>query len=240
MSPMRAKPDKPVVSWGREMRPEVAPDSLWRSAPSGRGRRLIAAALLLHAAAIPLESASAQTTVYAPGEGSPNQAQLPIDVLASVGGRCGFADLGAPGGTFDQRNFDVTGFSHDFLFSLNCTGPARVGVVSSNGGLKTGSAAPSGYAALAPYDVSLHLVSNTAAVADATCAVATLVAGTGSCAAFLGPASTTQGLRIDAASTNQAGSYLRVAAAAYNQVVGPTLIAGEYADTLTVTLSASP
>ena len=188
----------------------------------------------------PFAPLSAQTTVYAPGDGSPNQAQLPINVLASVGGRCGFADLGAPSGTFDQRNFDVTGFTHDFLFSLNCTGPARVGIVSSNGGLKTGGPAPSGYAVLAPYDVSLHLVSNTATVADATCAVATLVAGTGSCAAFLGPASTTQGLRIDAPSTNQSGSYLRVAAAAYNQVVGPTLIAGEYADTLTVTLSASP
>lgn len=195
---------------------------------------------MLWLAAMSATSAAAQTTVYAPGQGSPNQTELPIDVLASVGGRCGFADLGAPSGTFDQRNFDVTGFTHDFLFSLNCTGPARLGVVSSNGGLKTGGVAPPGYKALAPYDVSLHLVSNTATVADATCGVSTLVAGTGSCSAFLGPASTTQGLRIGAPSTNQAGSYLRVAAAAYNQLVGPTLIAGEYADTLTVTLSASP
>ena len=91
---------------------------------------------------------------------------------------------------------------------------------------------------LAPYDVSLHLVSNTLATADATFAAATLIAGTGTCAAFLGPASTSQGLRIGAPSTNQTGSYLRVAASAYNQAVGPTLIAGEYADTLTVTLSA--
>jgi len=221
------------------MRLEVAPIRRSCRAFAGRGG-CVAGAFLFLAAAIPLEGAAAQTTVYAPGDGSPNQAQLPIDVLASVGGRCGFADLGTPSGTFDQRNFDVTGFSHDFLFSLNCTGPARVGVVSSNGGLKTSGSAPSGYAVLAPYDVSLHLVSNTAAVADATCAVATLVAGTGSCAAFRGPAGPTQGLRIAAPSTNQAGSYLRVAANPYNQVVGPTLVAGEYADTLTVTLSASP
>ncbi|MGA9580858.1 MAG: hypothetical protein WBR13_02680 [Allosphingosinicella sp.] len=184
--------------------------------------------------------ASAQTTVYAPGDGAPNSAALTIEVKASVGGRCGFAELGTPSGSFDQRNFDVTGFSHDFLFSLNCTGPARVGVVSSNGGLKTGGAAQPGYAVLAPYDVSLHLVSNTPLTADATCAAATLIAGTGTCADFLGPASTAQGLRIGAPSTNQTGSYLRVAASAYDQVVGPTLLAGEYADTLTVTLSASP
>lgn len=211
---------------------------------AGRNRfgdsRLALAIVALIAAATPVSTISAQTTVYAPGDGSPNSVDLQINVLASVGGRCGFADLGAPSGSFDQRNFDVTGFSHDFLFSLNCTGPARVAVVSSNGGLKTAGTAPSGYAVLAPYDVSLHLVSNTPLTADATCAAATLVAGTGTCADFLGPASTTQGLRIGAPSTNQTGSYLRVAASAYNQAVGPTLIAGEYADTLTVTLSASP
>lgn len=216
-----------------------------RHGVAARGRRFGESrfALLgtaLAAAALSVSTVSAQTTAYAPGDGSPNSIDLQINVLASVGGRCGFAELGAPSGSFDQRDFDVTGFSHDFLFSLNCTGPARVGVVSSNGGLKTTGTAPSGYAVLAPYDVSLHLVSNTPTTADATCAAATLVASTGTCADFLGPASTTQGLRIGAPSTNQTGSYLRVAASAYNQVVGPTLIAGEYADTLTVTLSASP
>ena len=202
--------------------------------------RFVFLAAALAAAALPVSAISAQTTVYAPGDGAPNSVDLQVNVLASVGGRCGFADLGTPSGSFDQRDFDVTGFSHDFLFSLNCTGPARVAVVSSNGGLKTAGTAQSGYAVLAPYDVSLHLVSNTPTTADATCAAATLVAGTGTCSTFLGPASTTQGLRIGAPSTNQTGSYLRVAASAYNQAVGPTLIAGEYADTLVVTLSASP
>lgn len=235
------------------MRPEAAVFRRLRRAVAARGRggfaarggrfgesRFVLIAAALAAATLPVSPISAQTTVYAPGDGSPNSVGLQVNVLASVGGRCGFADLGAPSGSFDQRNFDVTGFSHDFLFSLNCTGPARVGVVSSNGGLKTAGTAPSGYAVLAPYDVSLHLVSNTPTTADATCAAAALVAGTGTCAAFLGPASTTQGLRIGAPSTNQTGSYLRVAASAYNQAVGPTLVAGEYADTLTVTLSASP
>lgn len=222
-----------------------APDAVGRAGLArfslrfAESRRVIASAFLAATAAF-AAPASSQTTVYAPGDGAPNSAALTIEVKASVGGRCGFAALGAPSGSFDQRNFDVTGFTHDFPFTLDCTGPSRVGVVSSNGGLKTGGIAQAGYAVLAPYDVSLHLVSNTPMTADATCAAATLVAGTGTCSAFLGPASTTQGLRIGAPSTNQTGSYLRVAAAAYNQAVGPTLVAGEYADTLTVTLSASP
>jgi hypothetical protein len=225
------------------MRPLTALSRRLRRAQPGRGRRAAAALLpvvALFLAGAPVAPAAAQTTAYAPGQGSPNQIQLNIDVIASVGGRCGFADLGTPSGSFDKRNFDVTGFTHDFLFSLNCTGPARIAVVSSNGGLKTAGSAPSGYSVLAPYDVSVHLVSNTAAVADATCAAGTLIAGTGTCAAFRGPVTATQGLRIAAASTNQTGSYLRVAAVAYNQAVGPTLIAGEYADTLTITLSAAP
>jgi len=224
------------------MRPLVAPIRRFCRISSGRGG-LVAGALLCllcAAAAVPLGSAAAQTTVYAPGDGTPNQANLSIDVLASVGGRCGFAENQAPEGSFDQRNFDVTGFTEDFPFVLNCTGPSRVAVVSSNGGLKTAGTAPAGYSVLAPYDVSLHLVSNTSEVADATCPASALVAGTGSCATFRGAASATQGLRIGAASTNQTGSYLRVAANPYDQAVGPTLVAGEYADTLTVTLSASP
>jgi hypothetical protein len=237
------------------MRPEVAVFRRLCRAFGVRSRRGIAAAgrrfsdsrlavvAVALAVAMPVTSVSAQSqpgTAYAPGDGSPNSQALTVNVLASVGGRCGFADLGTPSGTFDQRNFDVTGFSHDFLFSLNCTGPARVAVVSSNGGLKTGGVAQAGYLALAPYNISVHLVSNTPATADATCAAATLVAGTGTCSALLGPVSDTQGLRIGSPSTNQTGSYLRVAASAYNQVVGPTLIAGEYADTLTITLKAVP
>ena len=183
-------------------------------------------------------SAAAQTTAYAPSQGSPNSIAIPVQVTASVGGRCGFASGEAPSGSFDQPNFDSTGFSHDFTFVLDCTGPSRVAVVSSNGGLLTGGTAPTGYAVRAPYDVTLNLVANGGApVVAATCAADTLTAGS-TCAQFLGPASTTQGLRLSAASTNQTGSYLRVSAPPY--AGSAMLIAGNYADTLTVTLSASP
>jgi hypothetical protein len=183
-----------------------------------------------------LSGASAQT-IYAPGQGSPNSKALPVQVTASVGTRCVFAAGGAPNGTFNQDNFDVTGFTHDFPFTLECTGPSRVAVVSSNGGLLTGGTAPVNYATKAPYDVTLNLVANgNATTANATCAVATLV--NGSSCSFVGPATETQGLRLTAVSVAQSGSYLRVAAPPYAGT--GTLIQGAYQDTLIVTVSISP
>jgi spore coat protein U-like protein len=177
----------------------------------------------------------AQTTAYAAGQGSPNQITLQVQVQASVGGRCGFAATALPSGSFDQPDFDVTGFTHDFPFALECTGPSRVAVVSSNGGLLTGGTAPAGYAVKAPYDVALHLVGE-GGNADASCPVATLVAD-GSCS-FRGPATTGQGLRLAASSIGQAGTYIRVSAPAY--AATEVLAAGRYADTLIVTVSIAP
>lgn len=187
------------------------------------------------AAALLPTAAHAQTTAYAAGQGSPNQISLQVQVQASVGGRCGFAASALPTGSFDQPDFDVTGFTHDFPFALECTGPSRVAVVSSNGGLLTGGAVPAGYATKAPYDVALHLVGANGS-ADATCAVATLVSG-GSCP-FRGPATTGDGLRLAASSVGQPGTYLRVSAPAY--AASEILAAGRYADTLIVTVSVAP
>lgn len=195
--------------------------------------KMIGCALMM--GAVPATTAFAQTTAYAVGQGSPNEIVLSIPVTASVGGRCGFAAGSAPSGTYDQPDFDVTGLNHDFLFELECTGPSRVAVVSTNGGLLTGGSAPSGYTTLAPYDVTLNLVGSSD-TANATCEVATLV--TGSTCSFLGPASTTQGLRLNANSISQNGSYLRVSAPPY--AAAAQLVAGNYADILTVTVSASP
>lgn len=194
-----------------------------------------ALAIAFVAACAPAVPASAQTTAYAVGQGSPNQILLSIPVTASVGGRCGFAAGSAPSGTYNQPDFDVNGLNHDFAFQLECTGPARVAVVSANGGLLTPGSAPTGYTTLAPYDVTLNLVGSTA-VANGTCEVATLVSG--STCSFVGPASTTQGLRLNSNSLDQTGSYLRVSAPPYAEAT--QLVSGNYADTLTVTISASP
>jgi hypothetical protein len=190
----------------------------------------IAAALAAFAAAAP---ANAQQTAYAGG----NPIVLSVPVTASVGGRCGFTDGAAPAGSYRQENFDKQGLSNSFAFTLNCSGPSRVAVVSSNGGLVSSAAAPTGYTNRAAYDVTLNLVaSDGKTTANATCAAATLTAA-GGCA-FRGPASTAQGLRLAAASNNQPGSFVRVSAPPVSG--GAQLVEGTYTDTLTVTLSVAP
>lgn len=178
----------------------------------------------------------AATTAYAVGQGSPNNIPLAIPVTASVSTSCGFAT--APNDTYFAPNLDQ-GFSHDTAFVLQCTAPLRVAVVSSNGGLLTPGAAPSGYTALAPYTVSLNIVGDGGVTASGACAAATLTATAGATCAFRGPSTAAQGLKLNAPSNNQAGSYVRISAPIY---AGPsTLLASTgYADTLTVTLSVSP
>ena len=177
----------------------------------------------------------AQTTAYAPGHGSPNSIVLTVPVTASIDNHCGFGT--APSGTYDQPDFDDVGLNHDFNFTLDCTLPMRVGVVSGNGGLlATPGVLPTGYIAFAPYDVTLFLQGDTTST-SATCAASTLTTGS-TCSTFLGPATTTQGLRLNDTASAVSGSYLRVSAPPYP---GPdVLIAASYSDTLVVTLSASP
>jgi len=179
--------------------------------------------------------ASAQVTAYAAGQGAVNSVSVNVDVRASVRDRCGFAQGGAPSGTISQADFDQSGFSRDFAINLNCSGASRIAVSSRNGGLATDSSA-SGYASVAPYDVELRMVADNGTTATGSCAAATL-GGAGGCG-FAGTGSTTNGLRLAAASTRSNGSYLRVKANAY---AGATpLLAGRYADTLTVTVSVAP
>jgi hypothetical protein len=201
--------------------------------PAARLLAIVAAGACCALAAVP---AAAQTTVYAPTQGTPNSVAIPIQVTANVGTHCTFAINAAPTGTFNQPDFDTSGFTHDFPFTLDCTGPARVAVVSSNGGLMTSGATTTGYAALAPYDVTLNLVATGGApTASATCTAATLT--TGSSCSFIGPAGQTQGLRLGSASIAQSGSYIRVSAPVY--AGSSVLISGTYQDILTVTVSPS-
>ena len=179
--------------------------------------------------------ASAQVTAYAPGQGAANSIEVGIDVRASVRGRCGFASGGAPIGSIQQADFDRTGFTKDFAVVLNCTGASRVAVSSVNGGLATEPSSP-GLASRAPYNVELRMVADNGTTASASCAAAGLSAG-GGCS-FGGTASTTNGLHLAAAATKANGSYLRVSAPVY--AGAPPLAAGQYADTLTITVSIVP
>jgi hypothetical protein len=188
---------------------------------------------------------------YLPPYNAPNSiALVPIQVMASVGGRCGYAAGNAPNGSVNAPNFDTLGFDQSFNFVLDCTGSFRVGVVSTNGGMKTGGAVPSGYGTLAPYDVQLNLRNDANTVtATSACRAGELLAtnNAASCTAqyltggtnFSGPASTSRGLRINGIATSlSTNQTIRVKANAY--AGSNILTAGTYTDTLTVTVSVAP
>lgn len=219
---------------------------LWRKraagaarAPSPVCRPRGVAAIVICATAFIAAPADSQTTIFAPGQGTPNSTGLTVNVTASVGGRCGFQSAGAPNGNVDTPNFDVTGISGSVPFKLNCTGASRVAVVSLNGGLLNTGTTGSGYSGLAPYDVKLTLVPNSGSPVVATCPVATLKTGAVAVCAptdFRGTASATTGLRLGSPSTTPT-STIEVTAPPY--AGASTLIAGNYSDTLTVTVSPS-
>lgn len=222
------------------------------------GGNIAGAFIASFAIIMPLSApASAQdisATVYAPGDIPPGSGAgtsitlTPIYVRASVGGRCGFTDGQAPDGSVNQPNFDVTGFDATFNFVLDCSGPARVAVVSTNGGLFQSASLVGGYTNVAPYDVGLALAGDSGLTAAASCEAASLVAGSTSCSTayggaggaqtnFTGPADETTGLLLNGPSTTGAVSSIRVLANPYTGA--DVLVSGSYQDVLTVTLSAS-
>ncbi|WP_150125393.1 hypothetical protein [Sphingomonas sp. LM7] len=183
-----------------------------------------------------IQPACAQVTAYAVGQGAVNSVEVGVEVRASVRSRCGFATGGAPTGSVDQADFDQSGFTKDFAIQLNCTGAARVAVSSVNGGMATQAAAATGYGVKAPYQVALKVVADNGTSSTASCDAATLATG-GSCS-FAGTAGSATGLRLAGASTKANGSYLRVSAPSYAGTA--PLVAGRYADTLSITVSVSP
>jgi hypothetical protein len=238
--------------------PGIGSLQLWEEAAVSNARNrsgsAIAAAIIAAAAfAIPAAAQDISATVYAPGDIPPGSGAgssitlTPIYVRASVSGRCGFAEGQAPFGTVNQPNFDVTGFDATFNFVLDCSGPARVAVVSANGGLFQDATLPSGYTGLASYDVGLALAGDDGLTATASCEAASLVAGSTGCSTahggaggaqtnFTGPADVDTGLLLDGPSTTGAVSSIRVMAGPHNGE--NVLVSGSYQDVLTVTLSA--
>lgn len=202
----------------------------------GAATALCASAVLSVALVLP-KPAEAQTA-YAVGQGSPNNITLSVPVTASVGGQCGFST--APSGSYNDPDLTDGIPNVDFPFTLQCTVASRVAIVSTNGGLKTSvGAVPVGYTDLVPYNVQLDLVGDSVAPVTGTCAAATLSASSGAPCGFRGPASTSVGMYLSGSSVGQTGSKVRVSAPGYSS--GNIFVASNaYADTLTVTVSASP
>ncbi|WP_231568241.1 hypothetical protein [Novosphingobium malaysiense] len=170
----------------------------------------------------------------APGLG-PASATINIDVMASIGGRCGFAANGAPNGTVNAGAIDTSAWSGQVPFVAECTAPWRIAVSSQNGALAAGVGAGStGYTDRAPYTVSLNVVADDSTVTS-TCPVAQIEQGiSGSTCDFNGTASASNGLLVSR-SYDQNGSYIEVGAPAYAGT--DMLVSGTYSDTLTVTIS---
>src|ERR1044072_7205163 len=120
--------------------------------PMGACARIL---LVLLCAAFAASAATAQTTAYAPGDGSPNSLTLNVPVTASVRPPCGFTT--APNGSHNEPNFDDHSWQHDFTFVIDCSVASRLAGGSSNGGLKTAGTAPAGYTTLGPHDVTLNV-----------------------------------------------------------------------------------
>lgn len=205
-------------------------------------RRWIAAGLLSLVVTGSAHAQALSPTVYAPGDGSPNDLTFTIPVTASIGGVCGFVSGNEPDGSYDAGAIDTTAWTHDFPFEMLCTVPSRVAIQSTNGGLLAASATTAtGYTNLAPYAVTLNL-QGTSTSAQGGCQADQLSSGSAAPCTLRGPATTSQGLLLNDTSINQTGSYLRVNAPAYDTAypTGSALVAGSYADTLVVTISAAP
>jgi hypothetical protein len=192
-----------------------------------------AIASCLATVAVPAQAQSVPGTAYFGY--SPNNITLSVPVRATIGSQCGFATGAVPTTSLNVGQIDTTGWTRDVAFTLECTGPSRIAILSSNGGLKTtGTVTDPGYLGLAPYNVAVNVV-RTGGTTTGNCAAADLLSSAATACALRGTASTTVGLHVTSPSFGLAGSYVRVSAPAYP---GPgVLVAGTYNDTLTVTIS---
>ncbi|KQY75389.1 hypothetical protein ASD25_12705 [Brevundimonas sp. Root1423] len=182
-------------------------------------------------------TAEAQTTAFAAGQGSPNNIVLAIPVTASIGGSCGFETNAAPNAVHAVADADQ-GFLRDTAFTLNCSGPSRIAVVSQNGGLVAAGQAPAGYTLTLPYSVDVTMAATNGDIASAVCLAESLTTASAAPCSFRGTASLTTGLRLGSASVAQGGSRIRVSAPAFAGGAVP-MASTAYTDTLIVTLGAS-
>ena len=173
------------------------------------------------------------------GPTSPNDIALSIPVTATIGTTCGTTTL--PNATVNVGELNAVIPNTQVALTIQCTAAFRMGLVSSNGGLRSGVVAPTGYTNQRDYNVSLHIVDNTLAGHDSsTCLASQLTTGSSACSNLIGPAaSSAPGFRVASASTNQSGSYLLISNA---NLTGSNILVSDtgYTDTLTITLTAAP
>lgn len=119
--------------------------------------------------------------------------------------------------------------------TVNCSTPFKLNALSNLGALVNSVSAASGFTNSLGYTLAISVPLNTGGPATASCASSTLVTGQSGCA--LSPGNTT-GLYSGA--TGTATNKTATLTASWATQVSPKLMAGNYADTLTVTIAAVP
>jgi hypothetical protein len=202
------------------------------------GKRALGGALVALALGTAMPAA-AQVTAYFPEPGgpqTPTNIALPIQVHASIGGSCTFAAGGEPNDNYlIPTPLDTSAWSRQVPMTLNCTGPSRLAIVSSNGGLLTGGTPAVGYATLAPYTVNVSIAQPSAGAVTGSCLASALQTGSAAACTLRGTASATVGIPFSP-TVGLTTSFI-LASGVADPVTPNLLVPGTYTDTLVVTVS---
>ena len=156
---------------------------------------------------------------------------LTINATGNIAGSC----VLNTGSNFPTNaNLSVTG-SSAATATVDCSTPFKLNATSSNGALSNSVSAGSGFTNTLGYSLTISVPLNSGGPAAATCASSTLVTGQSGCA--LSPGNTT-GLYSGA--TGSATNKTATLTAAWTTPSTPILVAGNYSDTLTVSIAAVP
>ncbi len=156
---------------------------------------------------------------------------LVVNTTGTIAGSCLFT-LGTDFPT--NADLSVSGSSAASA-TVDCTTPFKLNATSSNGALANSVSAVSGFTNSLGYSLTISVPLNSGGPATATCASSLLVTGQSSCA--LSPGNTT-GLYSGA--TGTATNKTATLTAAWTTPSTPILVAGNYADILSVTIAAVP
>lgn len=117
--------------------------------------------------------------------------------------------------------------------TLNCNTRFKVNATSANGAIRTAKVAPTGFTNAIAYSLSLNVPLDQGGSVSATCPAAQLIAGQAGCA--LSPANAT-GLSSGAGTSLNKTAALTVAWT----LPASQLIAGNYSDTITISVAPQP
>ena len=155
---------------------------------------------------------------------------LTVNATGTIAGSCGISvvsDFPA------NANLAVSG-SASASASVSCATPFKLNATSANGNLKNLVAAVSSFTNTLAYVLTVSVALDSGGPVSANCNSATLVAGQSGCA--LSPANSTGLSSGSAIATNKTATLT----AAWTTPASPQLVAGSYADTLTISIAAVP